>query len=159
MENGTTDRSATDAQSLDLISSQCLAQRVLLLSRTISAIYNEALRPLGMTAAQLTLLVLIAKKGPVSPGAVAGLLNMEKSTLSRNVTLMSKHGWISVTRETGRPGRSHSLTIEPAGRALIEQALPLWQHAQDRTTALVGEDGARSIFAAAEPVLANVTSA
>jgi DNA-binding MarR family transcriptional regulator len=138
-----------DRQAADLIASECLAQRVLLVNRTISGLYNDALRPLGMTVTQLTFLVIVARRGPVSPGEVAKRLNMDKSTLSRNVRLMEDHGWLSVSPDQGR---SQSLTIESRGRKLIEKALPLWQGAQERARELLGERGARSIYATADNV-------
>jgi DNA-binding MarR family transcriptional regulator len=133
------------------MAAECLARRVLLVNRTISGLYNQALRPLGVTVAQLNFLVMVAKRGPVAPGEVAKLLNMDKSTLSRNVRLMEDHRWLSVL--PGESGRSQSLTIEPKGRKLIEKALPLWQGAQERTKELLGERGARSMYSAAEAVL------
>jgi DNA-binding MarR family transcriptional regulator len=80
---------------------------------------------------------------------VAKRLNMDKSTLSRNVRLMEDHGWLSVSPDQGR---SQSLTIESRGRKLIEKALPLWQGAQERARELLGERGARSIYATADNV-------
>ena len=81
----------------DLIASECLAVRVRLLSRTITGIYDEALRPLGLTVGQMNILVVVAKRGPVSPGEVARRLNMEKSTVSRNIDRMAKRGWLTVS--------------------------------------------------------------
>jgi DNA-binding MarR family transcriptional regulator len=138
-----------DREAADLIASECLAQRVLLVNRTITGLYNDALRPLGMTVTQLTFLVIVARRGPVSPGEVAKRLNMDKSTLSRNVRLMEDHGWLSVSPDQGR---SQLLTIESRGRKLIEKALPLWQGAQERARELLGERGARSIYTTADTV-------
>jgi len=136
--------------AVDVIIDECLARRVLLLTRTIGGLYNEALRPLGITVAQLNLLVIVAKRGPVSPGEAAKRLHMEKSTMSRNVRLTEDHGWLSVS--PGPSGRSQSLTILPKGRKLIEKALPLWQGAQERANELLGERGARSIYTIADSV-------
>ena len=140
----------SDRQAVDVMVDECLARRVLLLTRTISGVYNEALRPLGLTVAQLNLLVIVAKRAPVSPGEVAKRLNMDKSTMSRNVRLMEDHGWLSVS--PGQSGRAQVLTIESKGRKLIEKALPLWQGAQERAKALLGERGARSIHTIADTV-------
>ncbi|MGB3049644.1 MAG: MarR family transcriptional regulator [Polyangiales bacterium] len=139
-----------DRGAVDVIIDECLARRVLMLTRTIGGLYNEALRPLGVTVAQLNLLVIVTKRGPVSPGEVAKRLNMEKSTMSRNVRLTEDHGWLSVS--PGPSGRSQSLTIQPKGRKLIEKALPLWQGAQERASELLGERGARSIYTIADTV-------
>ncbi len=144
-----------DRGTVDLMIDECLARRVLLLTRTISGIYNEALRPLGLTVAQLNLLVVVAKCGSVSPGEAAERLNMDKSTMSRNVRLMEDHDWLSVS--PGPSGRSRSLTIESKGRKLIEKALPLWQGAQERAEELLGERGARSIYTISDTLSKRLT--
>lgn len=128
-------------RAADRMASDCLATRVRLLNRTITGIYNEALRPLGLTAGQLNILVVIARRGPVSPGVIARRLNMEKSTVSRNLDRMHKNGWLDVAEV----GRKQQLTLTRAGRALIERSLPAWDEAQTRARAVLGRGGADSI--------------
>jgi DNA-binding MarR family transcriptional regulator len=140
----------TEEDPAAVIASECLAYRTRLLNRTVTRIYDEALRPVGLTAAQLNLLVAIARFGPDSPGAIAKRLNMEKSTMSRNVTRLAEHGQIGVT--PGASGREQLLRIRAKGSNLIKRALPLWQSAQERTIALLGDDGAHSLRDAAATV-------
>ncbi len=85
-------------QAVDLIAGECLAVRTRLLNRTITGIYDEALRPHGVTVGQLNILVFVAKRGPLLAGDVARRLNMEKSTVSRNVRLMRENGWLDGSR-------------------------------------------------------------
>jgi len=125
------------------IAGECLATRVRLLNRTITGIYDEKLRPLGLTAGQLNVLAMIAGRSPVSPGDVARRLNMEKSTVSRTVGRMHRNGWLDVTR--GDAGRSQALTVTREGLALIEASVPSWEEAQVRARALLGPRGADSI--------------
>ena len=150
----TTDPAQSELSAADLISGECLAVRVRLLNRTISGIYDEALRPLGMTVGQLNILVAVAKLGPLSPGDVARRLNMEKSTLSRNVDRMRGHGWIVVL--PGESGRHQTLGISSKGRKLLEKAVPLWKEAQERARAVLGQRGARSIQRVADAVWAQL---
>jgi len=42
---------------------------------------------------------VVANRGPISPGAVAWRLNMEKSTISRNIAQMHENGWLTASRE------------------------------------------------------------
>lgn len=133
----------TVSRAADTIAANCLAARIRLLHRTVTSIFDEALRPLGLTDAQLTILVVTAKAGPISPGAVARRLNMEKSTISRNVARMDKNGWLSIASEG--TGREQQLTLSASGRALLVKALPVWSEAQSRTTSVLGERGAESI--------------
>ena len=63
-----TTNTETTHRTAALIGDQCLAVRVRMLNRTITTIYDDALRPLGLTVGQLNILVVIARRGPVSPG-------------------------------------------------------------------------------------------
>ena len=87
---------------------------------------------------------------PVAPGVVARRLNMEKSTLSRNIERMRSHGWLGVA--SGGAGRQQAVELLPKGRRLLEQSLPLWKSAQKRTQGILGQRGARSVLGAAEAV-------
>ena len=148
MKNDTLDR------TVDTIASECLAVRIRLLNRTVSNIYDDALRPLGVKVSQLNVLMVVAKLGPVSPGDVARRLNMEKSTVSRNVDRMRTRGWLKVS--DGDSGRKQILELGSAGRKLIEKSVPLWKKAQAQTEAVLGQQGARSIHRAANTVWARL---
>lgn len=137
-------------RAADLIAGECLAVRVRLLNRTITAIYDDALRPLGLTAGQLNILVLIAKHGPVSPGEMARRLNMEKSTVSRNIERMRKNGWLNVI--AGESSRRQQLTLSRQGKSLIEKSVPPWSEAQIQARALLGRRGAASIHSVGNTV-------
>ena len=127
----------------EVIAAECIAVRVRLLNRTITAIYDDALRPLGLTAGQLNVLVIIARRGPISPSEIAGRLNMAKSTVSRNLARIRDNGWITVT--AGESGHKQRLTLNGRGKALLERALPAWEEAQTQTKAVLGQRGADSI--------------
>ena len=131
------------AEAAETISASCLAARIRLLHRTVTGIFDEALRPLGLTDAQLTILVMVANRGPVSPGAVARHLNMEKSTISRNIARMDKNGWLRVA--DGESGREQQLTLTPKGKTLLVKAFPVWTEAQTKTKAVLGQRGAESV--------------
>ena len=137
----------TLTSTVETIASECIAVRIRLLNRTVTSIFDEALRPLGVKVSQLNVLIVVAKRGPMPPGDVARRLNMEKSTLSRNVDRMRARGWLKVSE--GESGRKQILELGPAGRKLIEKSLPFWKKAQAQTEALLGQQGARSIHRAA----------
>ena len=132
-----------DTNAADRIAGECLATRMRLLNRTITAIYDEALRPLGLTSGQLNLLVVAAKRGPISPGEVARVMNMAKSTVSRNLERMRRNGWVLVSQSD--EGRGQELALTAIGRDLIEHCLPAWDEAQVRAQAVLGRGGAESI--------------
>jgi len=131
------------SSAADRIAGECLGTRMRLLNRTITGIYDEALRPMGLTSGQLNLLVVVAKRGQLSPGEVAKRMNMEKSTVSRNLDRMRQNGWVSVGQSDA--GRKQVLRLTRSGRNLIEKCLPAWAQAQARARAVLGQGGAKSI--------------
>lgn len=116
------------------IAAECLALRVRRLSRSVTRIYDEALRPLGVGTAQLNMLVAITLSGPTRPSELARALDLEKSTVTRNLERMLARGWLRATPEE----RGYRVEALPAGRALLERALPAWTRAQVRASRQVG---------------------
>ena len=140
----------TEQAAIDQIAGECLSFRSRLLSRALTSLYDEALRPLGLTAGQMNVLVLVAKLGPIAPGDAAKRLSMEKSTLSRNVERMRANGWLTVS--PGDTGRHQILQVSSAGRRLLVKTLPHWKDAQAQATELLGSNGAQSIQRTAKAV-------
>ncbi len=129
---------------VDRITAQCLVARVRLLNRKMTRIYDEALRPAGLKANQMGMLVVVAKHGPCSPGDVGAGLDMEKSTVSRNLEVLRRQGWIEAL--PGSDDRSHTVGITAKGKRLLEKALPRWEDAQKKAHSLLGKDGAAALL-------------
>lgn len=128
--------SDTVTRAAERIAAECLAMRVRRLSRTVTRTFDDALRPLGVSTAQLNLLVAIAVSGPARPSALGRALDLEKSTVTRNLERMRARGWI----RTGpaADGGGAQVELEAAGRALLQRALPAWTVAQGRARRLIG---------------------
>jgi len=111
--------------------------RVRRLGRTVTRIFDDALRPHGLGIAQLSMLVAIARAGPLRPFELGCILDLEKSTVTRNLERMLAHGWIRSTPEAG--GNGYHVELESAGRALVQRAYPAWLVAQERARRELGE--------------------
>ena len=142
--------------TVDRMGRDCLAMRTRLLSRTVTSVYDEALRPLGITIGQLNILAIVAKRGPIAQGEVAQFLSMEKSTMSRNVERMRRHGWLEEAsgRVAGDSGRRVLLDVSGSGRRMLGRAAPRWSAAQAEVTALLGKQGTAALHAAADTIWA-----
>lgn len=122
----------------ELTSANCLATRVRQLSRIITRVYDDAVRPLGITASQYTLLAQLASRDGITAVEIGQELDIEKSTLSRNLKRLLALDHISMDPPAGRRGRGLHLT--PKGRSVLVEAYPIWQAAQNRALAAMGQD-------------------
>jgi DNA-binding MarR family transcriptional regulator len=132
-----------DVARVEAVADECIANKIRLLNRAVTAIYDEALRPHRVKISQMIVLITVAKLETASPGAVGRVLHMEKSTLSRNVDRMRARGWLETVPTTD--GRSTELRVTPAGARLLRDAHPAWTRAQRRATAVLGDQGVRGI--------------
>jgi DNA-binding MarR family transcriptional regulator len=125
--------------TIDAIARTCIALRLRLLNRVVTNLYDDALRPLGLKVSQLNLLVATAKLGLAQPAKVCDLLQLDTSTLSRNVERMRAKGWLEVV--PGEDARTQPFRLTTQGRRLLEWAVPAWEQAQQQAGELLGEDG------------------
>ncbi len=142
----------------------CLCFRVRRVSRALTRLYDEALRPLGIQATQLTVLNAVAlfeaREAPMSE--VAEVLAMDVTTLSRSLRPLEKDGLVRIVRSPS-DGRVRLPVLTADGRQLLERALPVWTRAQERVEEALGEEltaqlkrGVDAAVAAAEAGAAQV---
>ena len=127
---------ATMATGRDIIEN-CACNKVRTAARSITGAYDEALRPTGLRATQLAVLAAVEADGSVSITALAQLLGMDRSTLSRNLGPLEKAGLVRLGTEGWR--RSRTLEITKKGRSQFEKAVPLWEAAQQSLRGKLGE--------------------
>jgi DNA-binding MarR family transcriptional regulator len=117
-------------------SASCIATRIRQLSRIITRVYDDAMRPLGITASQFTLLTRLAQQDGIAAVEIGFALDIEKSTLSRNLKRLLALGLIIMDPPAGRRGRGLHLTAQ--GQAVIKDAYSVWQCAQQNATRVMG---------------------
>src|SRR5437762_11208604 len=125
--------------AIDAIARNCIAVRLRLLNRVVTNLYDDALRPLGLTVSQLNTLVVTAKLGLAQPARVCDILQLDTSTLSRNVERMRARGWLEAV--PGADARTQPFRLTARGKRLLERAVPAWEQAQGQAAELLGEDG------------------
>ena len=136
--------------TIDTIAKTCVAVRLRLLNRVVTSFYDEALRPLGLKVSQLNMLVVTAKLGVARPAQVCEILQLDVSTLSRNVKPLQAHGWLEVVPE--EDARSQPFRLTAQGKRLIEKAIPAWEKAQQQASELLGGEGIALLDKAAKKV-------
>jgi DNA-binding MarR family transcriptional regulator len=129
--------------TIDTIAKTCIAVRLRLLNRVVTNIYDEALRPLGVKASQMNILVVTAKLGLARPAQVCELLQLDVSTLSRNVERMRAQRWLEVV--PGEDARTQSFRLTTQGKRLLEKVIPAWEQAQQEAKELLGAEGVATL--------------
>lgn len=127
-----------------LMAASCLASRTRLLDRVITALYDDALRPAGVTSPQMTILAALEHSGGCSPGRLCSALKLDKSTLSRNADRMERNGWIQ--RIGAQDARSHELRLTEAGRRRFAEAFTYWKQAQQQAQEVLGKAAASTLL-------------
>ena len=107
----------------------CLCNRTRMASRAVTRLYDEMLRPVGLRATQLAVLVAVGSREAVSITALAKIMGMDRSTLTRNLAPLKREGLIRVGNEGWR--RSRTVEITKTGRAQLREASSLWEDAQN----------------------------
>jgi DNA-binding MarR family transcriptional regulator len=121
---------------IDKIAGECIAVRLRMLNRVITNIYDHALRPLDLKVSQMNILVAAATTGTARPLEVCEYLQLDVSTLSRNVDRMKARGWLEVVPD--KDGRAQPFRLTPQGRKLLEKAVPAWREAQQQVKKVLG---------------------
>jgi DNA-binding MarR family transcriptional regulator len=118
----------------------CLAARRT--ARAITRHFEVGLRRHGLRATQFSILAALALAPPMPLGALAELLGLERTTLTRSATLLARHGWVRNDRSAD--GRERTLRLTASGRRTLQAAYPSWKAAQDFITGGGTIDGARN---------------
>jgi DNA-binding MarR family transcriptional regulator len=144
---------SVDSQKLDSVVSKdviaemfksCALMRSRLISKVITGIYDEELRPLKIGSAHFAVLVVICQIGPATRAEMGRILHLDRSTLTRDLKEILSEGWAEEIQK-GADGRSRPIVLTMAGRDLLYRAVPAWQAAQEHAKALLGKGGVIAI--------------
>jgi DNA-binding MarR family transcriptional regulator len=129
----------------DEVARECVMTRWRRANRLLAAVYDEELRPFGLKSSQHGLLVAVTKAGPVRRIELGRLLSLDPSTLTRNLAVMLKHGWIEEVPDDGDQ-RGAPIQTTAIGRKLLERSAPAWRSAQTRAKKMLGSNGVDLLF-------------
>src|SRR5258706_2556596 len=104
----------------------CLASRHA--ARKITRLYDRYMQESGIRVTQFTILSQLMLRGEMPIGKLAGILGMERTTLTRNLTLLEQQKWISI--KAGDDPRSRMIAITAQGRGMVRRGFPHWSKAQ-----------------------------
>jgi len=107
-------------------------------ARAVTRLYDQAFEQFGIRSTQFTILVGIAKTQPTSISALAELLVIDRTTLTRSLRLLKKQGLLSVSERSRK--RQRFLTLTARGLRLLAASLPAWRETQERLVQTLGAE-------------------
>jgi DNA-binding MarR family transcriptional regulator len=135
----------------------CTSFKLRQLTRRVGQHYDRIVGASGLKTTQYSLLSQIDRLGPVRPGDLAAAMDMDASTLTRNLQPLVANGWAAVG--PGVDGRSRLVRATAAGRAKRSEAQREWKRAQIALNDRLGAARVAGLHALLEDCLAamNVT--
>lgn len=129
----------------------CLAARARRVQRVLSAIYDERLRDVGISIGQLDMLVTLLYAGsPMRPTDLAREMQLERSTVTRNLARLEDLGAVEIRVSEGK--RDRTIHVTRQGQRLVARAETGWLRAQADARALLGDSGVKGLELASDRV-------
>jgi DNA-binding MarR family transcriptional regulator len=107
-----------------------------MVTRAVTQLYDEALRPSGLRVTQFSILASIARVGAANLRQLEDELAIDQTTLTRSLNLLERNGVIERAPHPDGRFKATRLTLE--GRRALQVARPLWAQAQDRVLRELG---------------------
>lgn len=121
------------------IRDSCLCLHVQRAARVVARRFDEALRPLGLTHGQFSLLNALNRPDPARIGPVAALLGMDRTTLTAAIKPLERAGHVDVSVDP-EDRRGRVLKMTATGRALLASAIPTWETTHAEIERLLSAD-------------------
>ena len=119
-------------------------------ARTLTQLYDSALRDTGLEAPQFALLMAIERLGPCNQSALGERYALDKTTVSRNLKWLDRQGWVRVSN--GKNRRERELTLTAEGRKRLAAAHPKWRKAQALLRSEMSDTEWNAMFRAFEKI-------
>ena len=121
-----------------LVRDNCLCLHAQRAARALARRFDEALRPLGLTNGQFSLMMSLNRPEPPGMGPVASLLAMDRTTLTAALEPLERRGLVEVLVDPGDK-RGRLIALTPAGMALLASAVPIWERTHAAVESLLGD--------------------
>ncbi len=134
----------------------CLCGSIRRTSRALTQFYEDALRPYGLRATQLTILQALSRTGEVSQRKLGKILAMDSTSLTRTLRIMRREGWI--VERPGKDRRERLLRMSEGGDKELKRVLPVWEQVQTGLRRQLGEQTWNQLFQLTNEVTRVVTN-
>src|SRR5437867_5772923 len=116
--------------------SPCVCSTLRMVSRAVTQLYDDILRPSGLRVTQFSILATIARMGEANLRQLEHALAIDQTTFTRSLGLLERDGMIE--RVPHHDGRVKAMRLTSRGTRTLERARPLWARAQEKLLREVG---------------------
>jgi len=116
--------------------SPCVCSTLRMVSRAVTQLYDDILRPSGLRVTQFSILATIARRVEANLRQLEGALAIDQTTLTRSLNLLERDRVIE--RVPHPDGRIKAMRLTPKGRRVLDVARPLWAQAQNKVLRELG---------------------
>ena len=128
---------STSYETTILVRDSCLCLHVQRAARALARHFDHALRPLGLTNGQFSLMMSLNRPGAPTIGAVASLLAMDRTTLTAALKPLQRRGLVKISSDHNDQ-RARLLALTSQGRKLLARAVPAWTSTHAAVEARLG---------------------
>ncbi len=132
-----TSKQLTNKDPLKTYEWNCACFNMRKAARSITQFYEDIMRPSGLRSTQYTILSATKHLEPITVMGLAEEIVTDRTTLTRNLKVLEKHGLIRL--EAGEDRRERQIYLTDKGREAQAKAYPLWQEAQEEMIARLGD--------------------
>jgi len=119
-----------------MVRDACFCMHVQRAARALARRFDDALRPVGLTNGQFSLMMSLNRPEPPDMMAVASLLGMDRTTLTAALKPLERRRLLSVSVNPA-DRRSRFISLTPKGRGLLARAVPIWRKTHATVEALL----------------------
>src|SRR5881296_919956 len=116
--------------------SPCVCNTLRMVSRAVTQLYDDVMRPSGLRVTQFSILETLARLGEANLKQLEDTLAIDQTTLTRSLNLLERDGVIE--RASHPDARIRAMKLTSKGRRALEAARPLWARAQDKVLRELG---------------------
>ncbi len=131
---------------------RCACATIRRTDRVLTQFYDEILAPSGLYITQFTLLAALSQAAPVTIKRLAGILVMDRTTLTRNLEVLAKQRLVGI--EEGEDRRMRLVHLTQEGEQALRRAWPLWQEAQAKIEHALGRERFEGLLTVLSAVVA-----
>jgi DNA-binding MarR family transcriptional regulator len=113
-------------------------------TRFVSQLYERHLAPVALTSSQFTILATLEQWPGVTMSQMVPVLVMDRTSLVRALQPLVRDGLVA-DRPSSESARKKALSLTPLGLQRYQDALPLWNAAQQEFEQRVGPERALAL--------------